>query len=361
MLSVRNLEKVYAGRQGGSAARAVDSVSFDVAKGEFFTLLGPSGCGKTTTLQSIAGLETPTGGKIELGGSTVYCSAEAILVPANRRNLGMVFQSYAIWPHLTVFDNVAFPLVHGAKSAPKGDVRRRVMDALALVKLQDYANRPAPHLSGGQQQRVALARALVNEPSLLLLDEPLSNLDAKLRDAMRVEIRQLVKSLGITTLFVTHDQLEAMAMSDTIVVMQAGRIVQKGTPQDVYLRPTNAFTADFMGRSNLVHGMAKGDAITTSFGVVRTERAAIDGAVTVVVRPHVITASKQRTDVVANVFEGQLRRQSYIGDSIEAEVTVGTELLRVSLDPYQTFVDGERLWLHIPADRCVVVPREAQS
>jgi iron(III) transport system ATP-binding protein len=364
VLSVRNLIMSYPARRGTSLARAVDDVSFDVGKGEFFTLLGPSGCGKTTTLQCVAGLETPTSGQIELGGNTVFCSDHNLFVPANRRNLGMVFQSYAIWPHLSVFDNVAFPIVHGTRTSNKGDVRKRVMDALALVKLQDFHNRPAPHLSGGQQQRVALARALVNEPRLLLLDEPLSNLDAKLRDAMRVEIRQLVKSLGITTIFVTHDQLEAMAMSDTIVVMQSGRIVQQGPPQDVYLRPTSAFTADFMGRSNIIPGIRAVGARTvkTEFGDVTlpAEANPIAGDVAIVVRPHVVVASRGQPAGLMNVFPGKLVRQSFLGDSIEAEVRVGgdnSDVVRVSLDPYQRFADGDLLWLHLPPDRCVVVPR----
>jgi iron(III) transport system ATP-binding protein len=364
VLSVRNLIKSYPARRGVTVARAVDDVSFDVGKGEFFTLLGPSGCGKTTTLQCVAGLETPTSGTIELGGTTVYCSDRNLLVPANRRNLGMVFQSYAIWPHLSVFDNVAFPIVHGTRTANTGNVKTRVMDALTLVKLQDFHDRPATHLSGGQQQRVALARALVNEPSLLLLDEPLSNLDAKLRDAMRVEIRQLVKSLGITTIFVTHDQLEAMAMSDTILVMQSGRIVQQGPPQDVYLRPASAFTADFMGRSNIIAGtrVAGANTIQTAFGeiAVAADAEAATGAVAVVIRPHVVVTSTQRPGGSPNVFEATLLRQSFLGDSIEAEVRVGGDtgdVIRVSLDPYQRFTDGDRLWLYLPPDRCVVVPR----
>jgi iron(III) transport system ATP-binding protein len=366
LLTVRKLIKSYPARVGSTTARAVDDVSFEVGKGEFFTLLGPSGCGKTTTLQCVAGLETPSSGTIELGGTTVFCSDKNHVIPANRRNLGMVFQSYAIWPHLSVFDNVAFPIVHGTRTANKTDVRKRVMDALALVKLQDFHDRPAPHLSGGQQQRVALARALVNEPSLLLLDEPLSNLDAKLRDAMRVEIRQLVKSLGITTIFVTHDQLEAMAMSDTIVVMKSGRIVQQGAPQDVYLRPTSAFTADFMGRSNIIPGTraAGSSTVKTDFGDVLLSASAdsASGAVAIVVRPHVIVTSRDQPQSLVNTFACSLVRQSFLGDSIEAEVRASDEngeIIRVSLDPYQRFTDGERLWLHLPPERCVVVSREA--
>ena len=362
MLSVRNLTKQFPARDGKAPAPAVDGISFDVGRGEFFTLLGPSGCGKTTTLQCVAGLETPTSGTIEMDGVAVFASDRHVLVPANRRNLGMVFQSYAIWPHLSVFDNVAFPLVHGAIKTPSRDVRPRVMKALSLVKLQDFADRPSPHLSGGQQQRVALARALVNEPKLLLLDEPLSNLDAKLRDAMRVEIRQLVKSLGITTIFVTHDQLEAMSMSDTIVLMQSGRIIQQGPPRDVYLRPTAAFTADFMGRSNLLPGKlnANRTGIVTAFGEVSS---AVSGSLAagadafLVVRPHVLGVSATRPGVAAaNVFEAKVERQSFLGDTVEADITIGATRLRAALDPYLDVADGTTVWITFPAERCVVVP-----
>ncbi|MEO8856638.1 MAG: ABC transporter ATP-binding protein, partial [Burkholderiaceae bacterium] len=250
VLTVEALSKVYASSAGPSAP-ALDGVSFEVGEGEFFTLLGPSGCGKTTTLQCIAGLEEPSGGRITMGGQTVFSTDPKVLVPANRRDLGMVFQSYAIWPHMTVFDNVAFPLIHGPRKAAKSDIPARVHEALARVQLDHLADRPAPMLSGGQQQRVALARALVHAPRLLLLDEPLSNLDAKLRDLMRGELRSLVKSLGITTIFVTHDQVEAMSMSDRVALMRDGRIAQLGAPRDIYLKPTSAFTASFLGHSNM--------------------------------------------------------------------------------------------------------------
>ena len=234
MLTIRALEKTYPARGGAAPVAALQDIGLTVAPGAFFALLGPSGCGKTTLLQCLAGLETPDAGIIEIGGLPIFDAAKGIAVPANRRGLGMVFQSYAIWPHMTVAENVAFPLLHGGAGLSKETVRARVMEALARVKLTGFASRLAPHLSGGQQQRVALARAIVHAPRLLLLDEPLSNLDARLRDEMRVELRQLVKALGITTIFVTHDQTEAMSMADEIALLRNGRVVQRGTSEDFY-------------------------------------------------------------------------------------------------------------------------------
>ena len=355
MLAVRNLVKAFPARAGTTPARAIDDVSFAVAEGDFFTLLGPSGCGKTTTLQCIAGLETPTSGRIEIGGTTVFCSTGRLMVPSNRRDLGMIFQSYAIWPHMTVFDNVAFPLVHGRDRRPAKEVRRRVMEALALVKLADYADRPSPHLSGGQQQRVALARALVHSPRLLLLDEPLSNLDAALRDTMRVELRQLVKALGITTVFVTHDQVEAMAMSDRIVLLRGGRLVQEGTPRDIFLAPQSVFAADFMGRSNIIPGTVGADAIATALGPIRCRvpaGLAPDMAASVVIRPRAVTAAKSAGD---NIFAGEVTQVQFLGDAIEVDVAIAGLTIRAMLDPFHRVSPGQPLALEFPPERCVVV------
>src|SRR5437764_9623603 len=244
----------------------------NVERGQFFTLLGPSGCGKTSTLRCIAGLETPTSGSIEIDSRVVYASASRTFVPPHRRYLGMVFQSYAIWPHMTVFDNVAFPLVHGAHKQPRKTVEEKVMRALSLVQLEHVASRPAPMLSGGQQQRVALARAIASEPAVLLLDEPLSNLDAKLREDMRQEIKTLVRRLHTTTLYVTHDQLEALSMSDRVALLNDGVIVQEGAPRDVYLHPADAFAANFLGRTNLLEGSVAdviAGTVQTRWGVLR--------------------------------------------------------------------------------------------
>jgi iron(III) transport system ATP-binding protein len=231
---------------------AVDRIDLDIKAGQIFTLLGPSGCGKTTTLRMIAGLEHPTGGEIHVGERLVSAPERGIFVPPERRHMGMVFQSYAIWPHMTVFENVAFPLQE--LRLPKAEVRDRTMATLDLVGLADYAKRPAPLLSGGQQQRVALARALAPSPEVLLLDEPLSNLDARLREQMRFEIRNTQARLGITTIFVTHDQLEAMTLSDEVAVMNSGHVDQVGPPREVYEDPSTRYVMDFLGQVNHLRG-----------------------------------------------------------------------------------------------------------
>jgi iron(III) transport system ATP-binding protein len=237
------------GRHFG-ALKAVDSVDLAVEDGEFLTLLGPSGCGKTTTLRMVAGLERNDTGTIVIGGRTVSDAAADLFVPPDRRKLGMVFQSYAIWPHMTVFDNVAYPL--SVRHVARAGIRTRVMEALRLVEMEAFAERPAPALSGGQQQRVAIARALVFEPEVLLLDEPLSNLDARLRAQMGDEFRALQRRLRITTLYVTHDQEEAMALSDRVVVMDNGRALQIGAPETVYRRPASRAVAAFFGTPNFI-------------------------------------------------------------------------------------------------------------
>src|SRR3954465_4644904 len=237
------------GRHFG-ALKAVDAVDLSVEHGEFVTLLGPSGCGKTTTLRMVAGLEQNDTGTIVIGGRLVSDAASELFVPPDQRKLGMVFQSYAIWPHMTVFDNVAYPL--SVRHVAKVEIRTRVMAALRLVEMEAYAERPAPALSGGQQQRVAIARALVFEPEVLLLDEPLSNLDARLRAQMGDEFRSIQKRLGITTLYGTHDQDEAMALSDRVVLMRSGKILQVGPPQDIYQRPNSEAVAAFFGAPNLL-------------------------------------------------------------------------------------------------------------
>ena len=235
---------------------AVDGVDLRVAEGEFVTLLGPSGCGKTTTLRMIAGLDHNTGGRIDIGSEVVSDAAAGLFVPPERRKLGMVFQSYAIWPHMSVFDNVAYPL--RVRRRPKAEIDAAVRKALRLVEMERFADRPAPALSGGQQQRVAIARALVFEPKVLLLDEPLSNLDARLRLQMGDEFRAIQKRLGMTSVYVTHDQAEAMALSDRVVVMDRGRIQQIGAPEDIYRHPVNRTVAAFFGTPNLLDASVEG-------------------------------------------------------------------------------------------------------
>ena len=256
MLEVTDLCKYFQDESKYGRVKAVDRVSFTVSEGQFFTMLGPSGCGKTTTLRCIAGLEKPDSGDISVNDRVLYSATKGISVSANHRNLGMVFQSYAIWPHMNVFDNVAFPLRVGTRRrTSKTEVKQRVERSLEVVGLSHLAGRFATKLSGGQQQRLALARALVIEPAVLLLDEPLSNLDAKLRESLRFELKRLQRDQGITTVYVTHDQAEALSMSNEIAVMNQGRISQIGNPFSVYLEPDNDFVADFVGLTNFITGV----------------------------------------------------------------------------------------------------------
>lgn len=251
MISVTDLVKAFPDRS--QQVLAVDHLSFEVPDGAFFTLLGPSGCGKTTTLRCIAGLEQSDSGVIKLGDTEVVSPRR--VVPGYKRDLGMVFQNYAVWPHMSVADNVAFPLrARGRRALSREQIKSRVERALGIVGLADYGGRMATQLSGGQQQRLSLARAIVREPKVLLLDEPLSNLDALLRDHMRGELRLIQRELNITTLFVTHDQLEALALSDVIAVMRNGKIEQQGSPEDIYHTPSSAFVAGFVGATNLLDG-----------------------------------------------------------------------------------------------------------
>jgi len=368
MLLIEKLVKSYPGQHGQDAMLALRDISFKVEEGSFFTLLGPSGCGKTTTLQCIAGLEHPDKGLIQMGGKTMFSSRENLIVPANRRELGMVFQSYAVWPHMTVFENVAFPLVYGIKRAPTQEMRTRVLKALEMVELGQFADRPAPLLSGGQQQRVALARALVHAPRLLLLDEPLSNLDAKLRDTMRTEIRNLVKSLGITTIFVTHDQVEAVSMSDQILLMRAGKIVQQGSPRDIYLSPNSVFTADFMGRSNLITGVLDRSGETARAHTALGPISGVAGpalkpgaSVVVVVRPRGIRIASTSESSGLNCFKARVQNMNFLGDVVETQVDIQGSKLTLMLNPYTAISVGQELTLEFPPERCVIVPSEVPS
>jgi iron(III) transport system ATP-binding protein len=364
LLSISDLRKQYGASEGDSSVIAMHSVSFDVKRGDFVTLLGPSGCGKTTTLQCIAGLQRPSSGRIIMGGETVYDGEKKIMIPANRRNLGMVFQSYAIWPHMTVFENVAFPLAYGPARVPHAEIRRRVMAALDMVKLSEYAERDSPHLSGGQQQRVALARALVHQPRLLLLDEPLSNLDVQLRDTMRVEIRQLVKNMGITTIFVTHDQAEAMSMSDEIMLMQSGRIIQKGTPRQIFLCPKTRFAADFMGRSNIIPAIVTGDgsSVETPIGHLRCNPGHSFNShdnVLLVIRPQAILVHASEATVAGeNTLTGKVTGLSFMGEMVEIDMRINGHPLKVMSDPYLDLTVGQDVRICLPHERCMIVPND---
>jgi len=276
-----------------------------------------------------------------------------------KRDIGMVFQSYAIWPHMTVYDNVAFPLAHGQKKQSKNVVRERVMRALSLVQLDGLAQRPAPQLSGGQQQRVALARAIANEPAVLLLDEPLSNLDAKLREDMRHEIKALVKRLGTTTLYVTHDQLEALSMSDTVALVKDGLIIQEGAPRDVYLQPADPFAANFLGRTNVLEGQV------VDVGLVETRWGsltctlpdwAIQGTqLSVGFRPESVSLLDTRPLAKYNVLEGTIASASFSGDAVEYQVDLGQQLVRVKGQPFTILGEGQRVFVSVPGERLYVL------
>ena len=307
--------------------------------GEFITLLGPSGCGKTTMLRIIAGFEKPTAGEVFIDGTLV--SGGKTFVPPEKRGIGMVFQSYAVWPHMNVFDNVAYPLT--IRHVPKAEVKASVERVLGIVHLSQYAERFPSQLSGGQQQRVALARALVAEPKLLLLDEPLSNLDAKLRESMRFEIKEIQRKLGITVVYVTHDQTEAMTMSDRIFLINRGEIQQCGTPQEIYNSPVNQFVADFLGKVDFFKGEVKdGRIVFPAMGGQSIPYAGPrTGAVDVAIRPENLFFTE------SGVLQGVLETQYYLGDVDDCRVRVGDTLVRVITNGYdhQTLRDGQAVCL----------------
>ena len=319
----------------------VNHVNEEIREGEFVTLLGPSGCGKTTLLRMIAGFEKPTSGeiwfddKLIVGGKT--------FVPPEKRGIGMVFQSYAVWPHMNVFDNTAYPLT--IQKLPKEEIRKRVEEVLELTHLSQYADRFPNQLSGGQQQRVALARALVAQPSLLLLDEPLSNLDAKLRESMRFEIKNIHKKKGITVVYVTHDQMEAMAMSDRIFVINRGGVQQTGTPEEIYNRPVNPFVADFLGKVDFFKGTVKdGTIILPDMGnQTIAYNGDKSGNVYVAVRPENFSISDEGD------LAGTLETQYFLGDTDDCRVRVGDTLVRVITDghAYSRLQEGQAVKLSV--------------
>lgn len=356
-LTLENITKVFPSRGNVGEVTAVHEVNLEIKKGELVTLLGPSGCGKTTTLRMIAGFEFPTAGRITLDGQEINS------LPPHQRDMSMVFQSYAIFPHLTVFENIAYGL--NVQRLNKKVISERVNRVLELVHLEGYGDRAPGQLSGGQQQRVALARALVMEPKVLLMDEPLSNLDAKLREEMRTEIRRILKELNITSVYVTHDQIEAMTISDKIVVMNQGIIEQVGSPIEIYRFPNSRFVADFIGRANFVDGIVEaqdsksltvrvlGEVIT----LLNVKREFYrDEPVTLIVRPEMIQIKK-----TGGQYKGIVRHAVYLGDAIEYVVDVnGLLLLGVETDPtiMELFPEGETITLHFSEDCIQVLPAE---
>ncbi|MES2784982.1 MAG: ABC transporter ATP-binding protein [Pseudomonadota bacterium] len=338
----------------------VDNLSLHVADGEFVSLLGPSGCGKSTTLAAIAGLDKPTSGEIRAGNVTYYHSARGIFLPPEARGCGLVFQSYALWPHMTVFQNVAFPLK--LRKVTGDELKRRVMEVLELVEMAPYADRHPHQLSGGQQQRVALARTLGYRPALLLLDEPLSNLDAKLRDRARVWLAELRGKLKVTTIYVTHDQVEALSLSDRIVVMNGGKVAQVGTPQEIYETPADPFVADFIGTTNFMRGKVGqfSEAKGWEFRLADGQTVSVDGfgrehlgrEMTLALRPAQLALAARGMDAGSgNVIRAQVLSQSYVGSRWQLGLQVGGDPVRIESDHAAS---GSSVDLFIPRHGAVV-------
>ena len=359
-VSLRGLWKTYP----GGASPAVKDLSIDVLDGEILTLLGPSGCGKTTTLRMVAGLETPDAGDIFFGDEAVVMSSRQTSLPPNKRNVGMVFQSYAIWPHMTVAENVAFPLK--ARRFPRNEIKQRVLRALDLVGLSGFEDRPGPLLSGGQQQRVAFARALVTEPRVLLLDEPFSNLDAKLREQMRISVKLLQKRLNIAMLFVTHDQIEALSLSNRIALMNFGIVQQQGNPRLLYEEPLNEFVRDFVGRTLLFKGNVQtsnpsgqmaialaGARDCVVFGRcynpggMKTGESAYIG-----VRPEDVEIHPALSaEAAPGMIGGQVHAALFVGERIEYQVAVdGQGVIMIYGERHKPVEEGSKVWLKLRAD-----------
>ena len=351
MIRIRGLKKWFDTRRG--RVEALRGIDLEVAEKEFCVLLGASGCGKTTTLRCVAGLERPDGGDLEIAGAVVNSPARRIYIPTEKRDIGMVFQSYAIWPHMNVFQNVAFPLVRGRKRYGKDLVAEKVRQALRLVRLDGLEDRPATDLSGGQQQRVAMARAMVTEPKILLMDEPLSNLDARLREQMRVELKKITRTAGVTTLYVTHDQAEALSLGDKVCVMHAGEILQVAPPDEVYARPANLFVAQFVGEMNFVKGKVAGRSqVECALGTLTVSVPAgvqAASAVTLAIRPEHVDLDAAGGSSAS--LTGTITSKNYLGDTALLEVEVNGVSLLVKLAGDSKFAVGQKTSVNLPSHR----------
>jgi len=361
VIRIRALDKKYYPGNSSEPVPAISQVNIDVAEGEFFVLLGPSGSGKTTTLRSIAGLEIPDSGSIAIGDVLVFSPQDRILLRPEARPIGMVFQSYALWPHMTVWENVVFPLKAGIRRVDPEERKRRARKALDLLRLQDYADRSVSALSGGQQQRVALARAIALEPAVLLMDEPLSNLDARLRASLRVELKELTDELGMTVVYVTHDQHEAFMMADKVAVMSHGKVLQQGTVQEIYDHPSDPFVARFVGEMNFLHGVVQraGDPtieIATSCGNVRAhtaERFGVGQSVIVGFRPEDMRTTGGADD---NSFASSVVSSAYLGSEYVYKLACERGALSMRLGKDERLVRDDHVRFFVRRDRCLVFP-----
>jgi len=370
-LRIENLYKTF-----GQVA-AVNRINLEIAEGEFFTLLGSSGCGKTTTLRMIGGLEKPDSGAIYLGDRCLVSPEKNLFIKPEKRDMGMVFQSYALWPHMTVFENVVYPLkLRGIKGR---DAEKKVAEVLGLVGLAGLEERPAPALSGGQQQRVALARALVFSPKVLLLDEPLSNLDAQLREEMRRELKSLQQRVHITVIFVTHDQIEALSLSDRIAIMKFGVFEQVGTPEEVYFKPATPFVRDFLGKTFLLPGKVSGlsdqqvnvevkGAATAQLVLPRSNVIslangflAVGQGVMVAIRPEQVNLSAGRQEGRTNVVEASVDTVLFLGDRYEYTVTLGSETRVLGSPVSQGLKSGDKVSLELKPEGMTLWSRENES
>ena len=359
-IRIEGLSRTYYSE--GKEIRALDDVDLTIPANRIFTLLGPSGCGKTTLLRCIVGLEIPDAGEIYIGNEPVWSKAGNIFVPPENRGLGMVFQTYAIWPHMDVFDNVAYPLQ--TMKMPRDEIRRKVARVLEFVQLDGFEKRPATKLSGGQQQRVALARALVAEPKVILFDEPLSNLDAKLREETRKELRSFLSELEITAVYVTHDRIEALALSDLIAVMRSGKIVEIGDPKKIYFNSDHQFVADFIGRANLIEGKVEqleGDhaLFVSDIGrihALNSRRIAVGESAVLCIRPEFIRFLSQAGEDAVNFFKGRVETLIFIGEAYEGEIRIGETLLTTTIEPTANLAEGDAISISFDPDHCFLLP-----